>query len=601
MCGIAGVVQAGGVTLSADALARMGRAVEHRGPDDRGAWRSADGEAAYVHARLAILDLSPAGHQPMTVAGGRYTITYNGEIYNYTELRHSLVAAGIEFHSQSDTEVIVRLYEAHGPECVSRLRGMFAFAIWDHRERTCFLARDAFGIKPLYYCERNGALLFASEVRSLLASGWIEQRLDPQATYEYFRSGSVPEPLTLCRGIRALEAGHSMTWRAGRTSQRRYWDVRFSSRPYCADPVAVTRQALLESVAAHFVSDVPVGVFLSGGLDSTALVALSSITQHGQPIRTMSLSFPGSPLDEGPDARRTAKLFKTEHHEWPITAPVARALVEECLFAADQPSIDGLNTFTVSRLARRFGAKVVLSGVGGDELFGGYPSFRSVPRLARVAAYARLGRPVTGSLIRLAAGVAGSKMSRLADLLASRPTLDNAYSTFRGVYTRAEAVMLTDHFVGGADGVLDTIDPLSSWTNADAKDEVSRMELTRYMRNQLLRDTDVMSMASGIELRVPFLDAKLFSSLANIPSQIRTMPRKRLLTLAVPEIPDWIVNRPKRGFVFPMRQWLDRDWAGEFQPQYSSPRLCIDTWYRKWAIVALERWLGRTVREHVAG
>jgi asparagine synthase (glutamine-hydrolysing) len=599
MCGIAGILQDSTSATVMNRLATMHSAIAHRGPDDRGVWQSPGGHAAYAHTRLSIIDLSSAGHQPMAIADGRFTITYNGEIYNFAELRRSLISTGVTFRSNSDTEVILRLYELEGPAFVERLRGMFAFAIWDEHEHTCLLARDRFGIKPLYYHEAGDVLTFASEVRALIASG-VTTTLDTQATYEYFRSGSVPEPLTLYRGVRALEAGQYMIWRDGQITTRQYWDINFDSETE-EQPIQATRTALLDSVAHHFVSDVPVGVFLSGGLDSTAIVALARTVQP-ETLRTFSITFPGSPLDEGPQARRTAEHFATQHSEWAVDAQTARPLFDEFLSAADQPSIDGFNTYTVSRLAGRHGVKVVLSGLGGDEIFGGYPSFREVPRLARMGRWVSRAGPAARAAIHVAGAIAGSRVRRLSDLVARSPSLEDAYQVFRGIYTRDEALALTDHYVGGSRTVVDHLDSLSTVSVDDPRDVVSRLEITRYMRNQLLRDTDVMSMACGVELRVPFLDSKLFATMSHIPARQRLQPGKRLLTLAVPEIPEWVATRPKRGFMFPMQQWFEHDWSGEFGNSSRSrpPQIArMDTWYRKWSVLAFEHWLQRSTPQHV--
>ncbi len=588
MCGIAGFVRRETGADLCGALERMHQAIGHRGPDDRGTWRSPGGHALYAHTRLSIIDPSPAGHQPMQIEHGRFTITYNGEIFNFAELRESLLTSGVAFRSNSDTEVLLRLYQTHGPSFVDRLRGMFAFAIWDERQRTCFLARDRFGIKPLYYHESDGVLAFASEVRALVASGVVAPAVDQQAVFEYFRSGSVPEPLSLIKGVRALEAAHHMTWCDGEATLERYWDIAFAGDHPDGDPVAATREALIDSIRHHFVSDVPVGVFLSGGIDSTAIVALATHTQTSQ-LRTFSLTFPGSPLDEGPEARRTAQHFGTDHHEWAVDATTARTLVADFLSSADQPSIDGFNTFTVSRLAREHGAKVVLSGLGGDELFGGYPSFREVPKLARWGHRAGLAGPVGSAAAWLVGEVGGARLRRAHDLITPRADLENAYSVFRGIYTRREALALTAHYAGGSDAVVEQVSP-GTVIDPTPEDTISRLELTRYMRNQLLRDTDVMSMAWGVELRVPFLDSRLFAALSRIPAATRLEPGKALLLRAVPEIPAWVAGRPKRGFLFPMADWLDGAWAQECAPVNRLPGVKMGTWYRKWAVLVFERW-----------
>ena len=594
MCGIAGFVTSDRAD-HARSLERMHAAIAHRGPDDRGTWRSPRREAAFAHTRLSIIDPSPAGHQPMSVANDRFTITYNGEIYNFAELRTSLQKSGVTFRSNSDTEVILRLYEAEGPAFVERLRGMFAFAIWDDRERTCFVARDRFGIKPLYYHDAEGVLTFASEVRALVAAG-VPAAISATAAYQYFRSGSVPEPFTLIQGVKALEAGHHMSWKDGELSVRRYWDVRFGDAEEAGDPAAMTRQALLDSVAHHFVSDVPVGVFLSGGIDSTAIVALARTLRSGE-LHTFSLAFPGSPLDEGPAARRTADHFGTTHHEWALDATTARQLFDEFLASADQPSIDGFNTFSVCRLAQRHETKVVLSGLGGDEMFGGYPSFRGVPRLAKLGQWAQLGGPLSAAAVRVAGGVGGSRLRRLNDLMTSPASLEDAYEVFRGIYTRDEARTLAGHYVG-QDAIAD-VDRPPAGGDPTAEDSVSRLELTRYLRNQLLRDSDVMSMASGVELRVPFIDPVLFEILARLPAVQRLQPRKGLLRQAVPELPEWVTNGPKRGFTLPIERWLEHDWAGTVRQPIARAAVPMDSWYRQWSVLAFEHWLHRFTPHYV--
>lgn len=547
-----------------------------------------------MHTRLSVLDPTPAGHQPMTVAGDRFTITYNGEIYNFKALRDSLMRSGVAFRSATDTEVILRLYEAEGPSFVERLRGMFALAIWDERERTCFLARDRFGIKPLYYHHGRGVLTFASEVRALLAAG-VPASVDAGAAYQYFRTGSVPEPLTLIEDVRALEAGHYLEWRDGHIAIRKYWEVTFPDADPGVDAAAITREALLDSVSHHFVSDVPVGIFLSGGMDSTALVALARSQRAGE-LRTFSLAFPGTPIDEGPDARRTASQFQTTHHEFTLDAQAAKALFDQFLAAADQPSIDGFNTFVVCHFARQHDTKVVLSGLGGDELFGGYPSFRNVPRLARIGQVAQFGGALSAAAIRIAGGVYGSRIGRLSDLLDGPSTLEHAYAVFRGIYAHNEALALTEHYVGKPAASEES--PGAPVADPTLEDGVSRLELTKYMRNQLLRDSDVMSMASGVEVRVPFIDSVLFERLSRLPADQRLEQGKALLYRAVPEIPESVARRPKRGFVLPLDRWLEDDWDNA-QDTAGVPGVAVDTWYRKLSILAFERWLQRLVPQHV--
>jgi len=319
----------------------------------------------------------------MSIANGRYWITFNGEIYNFRELRQTLISQGEKFHSQTDTEVILKLYAKFGSDCVNQLRGMFAFAIWDNLEKTAFIARDPLGIKPLYYWQSGQTLLFASELRTILASGLPSVTINPQGIYGYLISGSVPEPDTLIQDIYCLEAGHLLQWKAGEAIKNKYWQIQFVPQAIPKiEAIESVRKALIDSINYHFVSDVPVGVFLSGGIDSTALVALARQTKLGE-LHTYSIAFEEAQWNEGAIAQKIAHKFNTNHTEYKITSQICRELLGKFVEAIDQPSIDGFNTFCVSKIARENGAKVVLSGLGGDELFGGYSSFQQVPKMVK--------------------------------------------------------------------------------------------------------------------------------------------------------------------------------------------------------------------------
>jgi asparagine synthase (glutamine-hydrolysing) len=401
MCGIAGILTKNGDQNDLEILIqRMQKVLQHRGPDDQGIYIAEDRQVAIAHTRLSILDLSPAGHQPMSTADERYWITFNGEIYNFQELRRQLIAQGEKFNSHTDTEVILKLYRKFGANCVHHLRGMFAFAIWDDHEKTCFLARDPLGIKPLYYWQSGSTFVFASELKSILSTGLPSISMSLEGLYGYLISGSVPEPYTLIEGIHCLAAGHWLRWEAGQIAQHQYWQIQFTPEAI-TQPEAVqkVRGALMDSIEHHFVSDVPVGIFLSGGIDSTAVVALARQTQQNE-LRTYSIAFEEPEWNEGDVASKVAHTFGTDHTEYKITAALGRELFPQYLAALDQPSIDGFNTFCVSQLARKDGTKVVLSGLGGDELFGGYLSFQRVDRdgigiLGSVATSKAAGRLVT--------------------------------------------------------------------------------------------------------------------------------------------------------------------------------------------------------------
>ncbi len=595
MCGIAGIlnnegVERLGLISQLDALAA---ALKHRGPDDRGTWASASGTAGLAHVRLSILDLSSAGHQPMQTQDGSLHITFNGEIYNFRELRTDLERAGVSFRTQTDTEVLLRLYERDGPAMLACLRGMFAFAIWDERRQRCFLARDHLGIKPLYYSLNGNRLAFASELRALQAAGLTSRDLDAGALMRYFKTGSVAEPQTLLADVHCLEAGHYLLWESGKLAKRRYWRVEFHPEEKDAtEAVAEVREALLDSMRAHFVSDVPVGIFLSGGIDSTALLALAKhIGQRD--IATFSIGVDDTTLDESSVAAHTAAHFGARHQEMRLDADTARQQFAGFLRSMDQPSIDGFNTFTVASFAHRHGMKVVLSGLGGDELFAGYKSFDAVPRLA---AFMRALRILPGSGHTLGwlmeRFFPSNRLRRIGSMLQTPCTIRDAHACYRGIFSKRDACLLAASYLDCSPAYVPT-PPIAHVLAADPRDAVSECELRFYMRNQLLKDSDVMSMAHGLELRVPFVDRTLFQSLARIPAALRLRSGKQMLLEAVPEIPAWVAGAPKRGFVFPFEKWLGETWGTSFADATARIPFKNPTWYQRWSIFMLDTWLER--------
>ena len=594
MCGIAGILNSElAPEVVRQRLERLTVALGHRGPDDAGIYLTPDGRTGLAHTRLAILDLSPAGHQPMTSADGRFHIVFNGEIYNFRELRRELMEQGEIFRTETDTEVILKMYQLYGPECVREFAGMFALAIWDEQAQTCFLVRGPLGVKPLYYHQSRGGLVFASELQALLKADLVPRRLSATALHGYLLFGSVQEPDTLMEGTGCLPAGHYLLWSRQGMRERCYWEVQFHADSMDhAEAVATTRTALLESVARHFVSDVPVGIFLSGGMDSTSLVALAR-TAGRERLQTFSISFDDPRFDEGQPARRTAAHFGTEHYDWRLNAATGRELVKEFMTCQDQPSIDGFNTFCVSRHASKHGMKVVLSGLGGDELFAGYKSFETVIQLSNLGQWLRLAGPVaTGAGRMMEAFARQPRSRRFGSFLTSQPSLAAAYWTMRGIFTPTESARLAQVYLGP-----DTPKSFSSAmhfhvpTQPTPADQVSFLEISRYMRNQLLRDSDVMSMASGLELRVPFVDPRLIETLARIPARLRLAQGKQLLQAAVPEIPEWVRTAPKRGFVFPFEDWLADEWSGLFSQLNSASPVPLQSWYRRWSLFVLEHFL----------
>lgn len=560
MCGIAGVIAA--AQDPAPILTRMVAALKHRGPDDEGTFVDPAAGIALGHRRLSVLDVTCGGHQPMVSADGRLIIVYNGEIYNFRELRKDLAKSGHVFRSSSDTEVLLAAYREWGMDCLQRLRGMWAFAIWDRHTRELLLARDRLGIKPLLYTISDGAFLFASEVRALLRSGLVPRALDRSASWHFLSYGAVPQPATIVENVRALPAGHVLRLREGGATIEPYWDVAAASRerprpPAYPEAVAQLRVLLEDAVRYQLVSDVPVGAFLSGGIDSSAIVALASQIA-GRAIRTFSVGFDRQhpDLDELRWARLVAERFGCEHTEVHMTERTVASLLDEIVENLDQPSIDGANTYTVAGAARR-DVTVALSGLGGDELFAGYPHFRHIAEAAR-----RLPEGIP-----MLSGVADAGWTRLVPgrvrrrlgMLVHGPV--RRLSSLRRLMTERES---TNAFSADfRDGFLPALPEARvaqlMRSELDIAAEVSYVELNTYLRDTLLRDTDAVSMAHGLEVRPVLLDHELVEFAFSLPAEYKLQAgrQKRILVDAVADLlPPEILHRPKRGFELPMVAWL---------------------------------------------
>ncbi len=561
MCGIAGLYAfaRGAVELPQDELQRISAWQQDRGPDDHGVWHSQDARCAFDHRRLAIIDVSSAGHQPMVAADHGLCITFNGEIYNYRELRAELEQSGHLFTSGSDTEVLLHLYAVHGSDMLRKLRGMYAFAIWDEKRRGLFLARDPLGIKPLYYSSSGGIFRFASLARALLAGGNVDRTPSAAAQAGFLLWGSVPEPLTWWSEIKALRAGHFL-WvdEAGERKAQKFFDLAAILEAARSRSQEITlAEALTQSVGFHMVADVPVGIFLSSGLDSAALANLASV---GASNRLLSVTasfeeFKGTDRDESAIASFVAKRLGMRHEVVKFSGSDFVQHRSAILAAMDQPTIDGINTYFVSLAAKRVGLKVVLSGLGGDELLGGYPSFAQVPALVRRLGGVpkSLGRLVRRGLAPFLIGIS----PKYAGLLEYGTTLADAYFLRRALFMPWELadVMGRDE----ARFALSELDKAACFDEAPKSSPyagVAFFELSFYMRNQLLRDTDWSSMRHGVEVRVPFADSTLIQQMA--PQIVSAKPpQKSSLAASIPsEIWREICRRPKRGFEVPIGSWV---------------------------------------------
>lgn len=572
MCGLASVFayNPSARPVDVEALGRARDAMAARGPDGDGLWLSDQGRVGLAHRRLAILDLSEAGAQPMTSADGRLHIVFNGEIYNYRTLRAELEQGGVRFRSNSDTEILLELYRRYGSTMLERLRGMFALALWDADKNGMLLARDPFGIKPLYISDDGSTLRAASQVKALLAGGGIDTRPDPAGHAGFFLWGHVPEPFTLCRGIRALPAGGWLWCDRNGIRQGLHFDLRaeMTASPPPAIPLA---EALADSVRAHLVADVPVGVFLSGGLDSTTLAAQAAALSS-RPPQTLTLGFAefaGTANDEVPLAETVARLYGTDHHTESVTAAQFAAARDSIVSHMDQPTLDGVNTWFVARAARARGWKVALSGLGGDELLGGYDSFRQIPRLVRSLRPLRL-LPGLGRLARAVSApwIAQVAPAKTASLLELGTRFGDAYLLRRGLFMPWELPRVMDpdmaragwHELAPLAALNGTIDGVPT-----DRLKVSALESAFYMRNQLLRDADWAGMAHSLEIRTPLVDVALFRALLAANSSPTPPSKLDMAATAQPPLPPEILNRRKTGFFIPVAQWLGapslRAWA----------------------------------------
>jgi asparagine synthase (glutamine-hydrolysing) len=641
MCGIAGIIGRIG-DLNRAALGRMSGAMAHRGPDAQGFWDSSPDArgwgAMLAHRRLSILDLSPAGAQPMVDPVTGHVVVLNGEIYNYVELRDRLTAAGQEFQSTGDTAVMLRVLGLHGPKAVAWLRGMFAFALWDDSQRRLMLARDPLGIKPLYLARNpdssgEWSVIFASELRAILASGLLgNPRLNPNAAPSVVWNGFMVGPETAVAGIESLWPGQMRGFdSAGREQlSEHFWTVpeRRESGPMGEPELA---GVLLECVRLHLASDVPLGVFLSGGVDSSAVANLAQETSR-TPVHTFTLAFEEHEYDEGPVARRIAEAIGTQHQEVVLTEQHFVSQLDAALDSLDQPTFDGLNSYYMSHVVRQAGFKVALVGTGGDELFGGYTSFRDLPVFMRwwrrtswipgswraTAAKLATGamQPARGSMPRQTRWAKLPEMVRQGDSLLSLYQL--AYALF---LPESQRELLAEPVIGAL------IDGLPAAMHARLLQEtrwrsplsaISVLEQRLFLGERLLRDNDAASMSASIEQRLPLVDQVLFESVDRLPDEERYHPLRKksvLRRIGLRGLDPALFERPKSGFVLPYDRWIRRGLGkamdetmrdpAAVKPAGLSPegvqrlwRAFLDGapgiyWSRVWAVYVLIRWCHR--------
>lgn len=618
MCGINGVFGLEDVDNPRQLIQSMNDRLAHRGPDAEGAF--VNEWVALGHRRLSIIDLSEAGNQPIYSHDRQIVLVFNGELYNYLELKDQL---DYPFATSSDTEVVIAAYLKWGINCLQRFNGMFAFALWDNRSRELFVARDRMGIKPLYYYQTDRSFVFSSEVRSLLASGLVPKVMDEDSLIDYLRYQTVHAPATMVNGVEMLLPGYYVKLSDEETQAIQYWDL---SRDYSRsgqgmgydDIKSKVRDLLRQSMEFRMRADVSFGAFLSGGIDSSAVVGLmSEVSSH--PVKTFSVTFQEDEFSEAPYSRMIAKKFATEHTEIKLDPNEFLELIPSALLAMDHPSGDGPNTYVVSKVTKESGVKMALSGLGGDELFAGYDIFKrmhSIQDKKWLMSFPRAVRNAGGGLLKkMRPSVSSEKIAEI---------LNQEYMDFEYVYPVNRQTML-DQRISAVSGkarlpVNSVHDMLSQKVafghpgfELPLLSKVSFAEMSTYMQNVLLRDTDQMAMAHALEVRVPFLDHKLVEFVMGVNDQNKYphTPKKLLVDSMGDLLPPEIVNRPKMGFTFPWAIWMKSELRTMCETSMSSlqerPQFngrAIDSmwkqflandikmpWSRIWPLVVLEHWL----------
>jgi asparagine synthase (glutamine-hydrolysing) len=628
MCGIAGFINFDPSCQPKNpqqTLRTMLHALRHRGPDDHGEEqiKTSKGPTLYLgHRRFSIIDLTTSGHQPMSNEDKTIWISTNSEVYNYQEIRNEL-ASKFQFHSQSDTEVLLKAYENWGIGCLDRLVGMFSFAIWDHKKEALFIARDRLGIKPLYYHIKDQQFAFASELRSLLSSGFIEKSINPAGLYHYLSFGHSKTPLI--NSVCELKPGHYL-WidKNGNWEEKEYWDPLEENNENKAEISGEEIQhqiqtSINESIRCRLVSDVPLGAFLSGGIDSSIVVgALANISD--KPITTLTIGFKEKEFDESAYSNIIADRFKTKHHVLRLDEKQLLKALPSSLAAMDQPTIDGINTFIISRSAHEIGLKVALSGLGGDELFGGYPSFKLIPKLKKLKKILKY-TPLMKSGVALCRSLFPSdQTTKIEHWVHEKLSGAHEYFLIRALFCQDSIVGLfadkkqvqyeiEKHY-------QQTQNQISQLSVDDIFNQISYLETSHYLQNMLLRDTDMMSMAHPLEVRVPFMDHRLVEMVLRLPGEEKSGASKKLLVDSMEYLlPKNVYRRKKMGFTFPFKMWMLGALRPEVETVLLSPLKQLDglisqqavinvwesflsgkiSWSRPWSLYVLKSWVNKNL------
>jgi len=616
MCGIAGIIGLGNKDQAGNLIKQMTQKMAHRGPDADGHF--VDEGIALGHRRLSIIDLNPESNQPFLDNSGNYAMVFNGEIYNYLEVKKEL--SDYDFKTKSDTEVVLAAYIKWGAQFLNKLNGMFALAIWDKREKTLFTARDRVGIKPFYYYQKDGLFLFSSEIRSILASDQIPKKINKNAVVDFLNYQAPQSPLSIIENVHQLESGTYAIWKDGVFKTHRFWNI---ATPYkngleYDDEKKVQKnieRLLLESVERRMIADVPLGAFLSGGIDSSGIVALMSEISE-KPINTFAVVFNEKEYDESEYSSLVAKKYNTEHH--PILLKPEQFLEElpNALNSMDTPTGDGPNSYVVSKVTKEAGITVALSGLGGDELFAGYPVFNQLTSLNKYSSFWMLPTFLrkTGAALLSLKGQ-NHKSERLKDLMTKEDfSFEKIYPTFRKLSSKTALKSISESLPFAHNTIESILKKNKNYIeDLPFLSKITVGEMTGYTQNVLLKDSDQMSMASALELRVPFFDHTLIEYVMNVPDKIKfpKYSKSLLVESLAPRLPDEIVHRKKMGFSFPYEYWMKKELKSFCEEKVNGlakrslfnggyledlwqrflkgdPKIM---WVNVWLIVVLENWL----------
>lgn len=621
MCGINGIVGIENPAKGQALIAKMNAKMAHRGPDDEGIF--SDQHIALGQRRLSIIDLSSAGHQPMWSSDKRYCIIYNGELYNFKELRFDLERTSrgsddkpYHFATSGDTEVILASYIRWGKDCLNRFNGMYGFAIWDVEKKELFIARDRMGIKPIYYAYKNEVLAFSSEIRALLESEITPRKLNNESLVDYLRYQTVHAPQTIIKDVFMLMPGHYMMANLKEIKIEKYWDINNFNNPNSFEEpyqaVCSKVNSLFEkAVQRRLVADVPFGAFLSGGIDSSAVVGMMSKVSTTK-VKTFSVVFDDEQFSEAKYARLIATKFNTEHHEIKLTPNDFKNELNDALKAMDHPSGDGPNTYVVSKATKNAGITMALSGLGGDELFAGYDIFNRTLKLDKLKWLGGIpGISLAAKLNKsLRPSVSSAKIAEMMEL--NSLDFKNTYPLSRQVLLEDQIKKILSDKTLSKNSVAAMVRTIKA-QSGNLLSSVGIAEISTYMQNVLLRDTDQMSMAHALEIRVPFLDYELVEYVMGLPDKykIPTTPKKLLVDSLGELLPSEIVNRPKMGFTLPWKNWLKSDFRElcEYNlkllgqnPHFNANEIdqlwkrfleddAFITWSRIWYLVVLQNWI----------